>query len=571
MTKLKHVLTLNRILFMLCAIVLLASIYIVLVSTTQKSFNKQSYASSQSYNAQKWTNFPGSTVGKDGAVHFTEIQRQIVNQDGTGGQYNPPVNVVGSHILFTSDFKLTLNASDLAGGEATFRLYQNAPVIYDEWRFESRSIAVTISSDAITAKQWNGLKQSPDSEKIYKISAGSTANVSIEKQGKNANILLGGKRIISFGPSKIFDTGTLWLGADATGDGWTLKDLVISGDAEFSPSLEGDSVDPALITSGLGAMAFKSRPSLKVGSAVSLYPLMTDKNYHDLALSQFTMWTPENEMKAQFIHPKQNVYAFGDADALVDTALKNNIAVHGHALVFGEANAAWMQQTPANKLKSVMEDHIATIVGHYKTKVTEWDVVNEPLSDDDADYKNGHLGLRQHIWYKAMGEQYIANALTAAHNADPAAKLFINEYGLEQDGERWDAMVSLLLRLKAKNVPINGLGFQAHVYEKADRIDTNVLRSHMQQLASMGLVARISEIDVYGNDANLQAQEYASVFTVCKTEPNCTAFSTWGISDKYGSTTSDHTYPPEYGDDLLWDSNFKQKAAYNALLQTLTR
>jgi endo-1,4-beta-xylanase len=295
---------------------------------------------------------------------------------------------------------------------------------------------------------------------------------------------------------------------------------------------------------------------------------MTNDTYRTLAGGQFNMLTPENEMKAQFIHPQPNKYVFEDADALVAFAEANDMTVHGHALVFGEANPKWMQDTPTTKLKQVMTDHIQKIVGHYKGRVAEWDVVNEPLADDASNAGDGS-DLRNTIWFKAMGEQFIGEAFKAARAADPAAKLYMNEYGVEEDGDRWDSLLALIGRLQAQHVPIDGIGFQSHVYEAADHVDPAVLRHHIQQLAKMGLSSRISEIDVHGEDTKVQADEYAGVLGACLAEPACTGFSTWGITDLYGSTTEPHTYPSQLGDDLLWDSSLMTKPAYKSLQSIL--
>jgi len=169
----------------------------------------------------------------------------------------------------------------------------------------------------------------------------------------------------------------------------------------------------------------------------------------------------------------------------------------------------------------------------------------------------------------AMGESFIAEALKTARAADPNAKLFINEFGLEEDGERWNTFISLLKRLQAAGVPIDGVGFQSHVYESTDHIDSTVLKKHMDQLKAMNIQSRVSEIDVHGEDAAVQAQQYQAVMNACRQSLGCTSFSTWGLNDKYGSTTSDHTYPPEFGNDLLWDYKFQPKAAVGALLSAL--
>ncbi|MCF4135954.1 endo-1,4-beta-xylanase [Streptomyces sp. Tue 6430] len=64
-------------------------------------------------------------------------------------------------------------------------------------------------------------------------------------------------------------------------------------------------------------------------------------------------------------------------------------------------------------------------------------MVNEPMSDEDEDYSNGNRGVRPQLWFEAMGEQYIDIAFHAAREADPHAVLYLNEYGVEEDGPRW--------------------------------------------------------------------------------------------------------------------------------------
>ena len=128
-------------------------------------------------------------------------------------------------------------------------------------------------------------------------------------------------------------------------------------------------------------------------------------------------------------------------------------------------------------------------------------------------------------------------------------------------------MINLLQALKSAGVPIDGVGFEAHVYEVGDQINGAVLSEHMQQLARMGLKARISEIDVHGESPQVQSQQYGAVWSACLSNNNCSAFSTWGITDLYGSTTTDHTYPAEYGDDLLWNDHYVPKLAQTNLLE----
>jgi endo-1,4-beta-xylanase len=249
--------------------------------------------------------------------------------------------------------------------------------------------------------------------------------------------------------------------------------------------------------------------------------------------------------------------------------------VHAHTLVWHEALPNWMRENDdPGEVRRTMLRHIAMVAGHFKGQVAEWDVVNEPMSDDEKSYTNGDLGLRseQSPWFEAMGEEYIDEAFRAAHRADPKARLFLNEYGVEEEGERWDALYDLVKRLKERGVPIDGVGFQNHEYAPGDRIDPETFRSHVRDLAELGVQARVSEMDVpIGEDEEdgrqTQADEMAGKLRVCLEEPNCTSFSTWGFTDRYGSTADTKIYPPRTADSLPWDAALRPKLAYERLLE----
>src|SRR5579864_1582581 len=269
-------------------------------------------------------------------------------------------------------------------------------------------------------------------------------------------------------------------------------------------------------------------------------------------------------MKPQFIHPQPSFYSFKEADLLVNTALANGVKVHGHTLVFGEANPAWMQTAPLNQRKQIMVDHITNVIGHFKGRVAEWDVTDELLNDNDD-------GWRPTIWEQAMGIQdEFATAFNTAHQADPSALLCDNEYGLENSDDAWNFYFSFISQEKAAGVPIGCVGFEAHVYDPStDSFSAAQLEARMQQLASIGIVSRIAELDVAGDDPVLQANQYAVALQACLAEPTCIDFSTWGITDKYGSTTNTHEYPLNFGNDLMWDANLQPKPAFKAVQQML--
>ncbi len=515
---------------------------------------------------QDWKYYPGAVVESNN-VTFNPLVRKIVNQDGSGGQVDPAVNV-SRYLSFNSDFQLDFNFDQANNGQSqSVRLYAALPVIYDEWRQETASLNIEIHEESLFVDIYDGNSQEPTGSE-YKIKTNGSYNLVLKTNGNKLFIILNDKEVTNIDAQKLLASKKLWFGVGAEAS-WKLKPIVVgSADnkAQFNDTLpvSANSIDATL------AKLMTSKAGKKFGTAVSLYPLIADYEYQKLAITQFSQWTTENELKSQFVHPEKDQYQFGPADLLVKIAQDNNISVHGHALVFGEANPAWMQQLPKVQLEDVMTDHVNTIVSHFSNSIQEWDVINEPLSDNDADFANGGNGLRRHIWYNAMGEQYIAKALLSARKANPYAKLYINDYGLEEDGQRWEAMLSLIRKLQKQDIPLDGIGFQSHIYEEEDHESTDVIVRHMKQLKDMGLETRISEIDVHGENAKVQSQQYQNVLKACLQSENCTSFTTWGITDKYGSTTNDHTYPAEYGNDLLWDDKYQPKIAQKDLNKLLS-
>ncbi len=505
-----------------------------------------------------WSHMAGGTQGEQGLT-VTPQNRTIQTQDPESDIDNPPINLVGPSLEYRDDFIINISTDGLKNGDA-IRFYSGVPIVYDEWRYEPASIEIMSQENSAMVSVWDGSSSTPASVKKYQLTA-EPNKLTFEKTGNQLKLTADNRLVFVITSRPVFESGKLWFGFSAGSQSLSVKSLTVSYVA-----------GSVKVSKGLTTKAQTSLRSgqIKFGAAIALHPLLTDEKYRQLALNNFNIWTPENEFKAQFIHPSQKTYSFNEADLLVDTALINKIAVHGHALVFGEANPEWMRQAPDDSKQAIMVDHVRTLMTHYKGRVSEWDVINEPLSDEDSDYRNGGDGLRRHLWYKAMGSDYISTALQAARSADPQARLYINDYGLEADGPRWQAMLKLIDKLQAQGVPLDGIGFEAHIHEASDRVDTKVLTRHFQELAKRGLNARISEIDVFGDDGtDAQADDYAKTLKVCLAIPNCVAYSTWGISDKYGSTTEYNSYPLEYGNDLLWDSGFKPKPAYEQVYKIL--
>src|SRR5262252_4880804 len=181
--------------------------------------------------------------------------------------------------------------------------------------------------------------------------------------------------------------------------------------------------------------------SLRIGAAVQARRL-TETDYTDTAAREFNIVTPENEMKFGPIHPGPEMYNFANADAIVDFATSHKMAVKGHTLVWHSQLPGWVTggTWTRESLMSVLHDHIMTVVGRYKGRVVWWDVVNEAMSDQGS-------GLRDTIWLRVIGPDYIEMAFRWAHEADPAAKLLYNDYFAEGLGVKSDAVFTLVRNL----------------------------------------------------------------------------------------------------------------------------
>jgi endo-1,4-beta-xylanase len=267
---------------------------------------------------------------------------------------------------------------------------------------------------------------------------------------------------------------------------------------------------------------------LALGAAVDWSKLREPGDYQDLFLAHYSSLTPENEMKMEALAPTRGNLDFSEADALVRWAEEHGIAVHGHVLVWHRQLPAWLTQaswTPA-ELRSYLQRYVTEVVRHFRGRVESWDVVNEPLRPDGTP--------RSSIWRRVLGDGYIADALRWAHEADPGARLYVNEFDLERPGPKSRAMYRLLAGLVREGVPLDGIGLQAHLTPQW-RPTGRQLRRVMRRYAGLGLRVDISEMDVAigPGDAALaeQARIYRMVARACRVLPECGRFATWGFTD----------------------------------------
>ncbi|MFD8738979.1 endo-1,4-beta-xylanase [Streptomyces sp. NPDC059618] len=285
--------------------------------------------------------------------------------------------------------------------------------------------------------------------------------------------------------------------------------------------------------------------------------------YADLAGGQFSSLTPGNAMKWGTVEPTRGSYNWAEADQIVAFAQAHNQQVRGHTLVWHSQNPDWLTNgtwTTA-ELSGLLQDHITTEVTRYKGKLAAWDVVNEPFNEDGT--------YRSTLWYNGLGSDYIAQALTWAHAADPAAKLYINDYNVEGVNAKSTALYNLVKSLKARGVPIDGVGLQAHLI--VGQVP-GTLQQNIQRFADLGVDVAVTELDIRmqlpSDSTKLaqQAADYKAVFDACVAVARCYGVTVWGFTD------SDSWIPdvfPGYGAATPYDENYAPKPAYDAIAASL--
>ena len=299
--------------------------------------------------------------------------------------------------------------------------------------------------------------------------------------------------------------------------------------------------------------------------------------------AQFNSMTPENAMKMGPIHPEENRYNWTDADAIANFAQQNNIKLRGHTLCWHNQTPPWLfvdadgKQVSRDVLLARLKQHITDVMGRYRGKIYAWDVVNEAVPDTGTDI------YRKSKFYEIIGEDYIEKAFQYAHEADPSAQLFYNDYNTENASKR-DRIYRMLKKLTDKGVPINGVGLQAHwsIYEPTAK----ELEESITKFASLGLKIQFTEVDmsVYPKehvrrakkDTDIseytpemqakQAAQYKMVFDVFrKHRDKITGVTFWNLTDKY-SWLDNFPVPGRKDYPLLFDKDGQPKKAYESVV-----
>ena len=319
-----------------------------------------------------------------------------------------------------------------------------------------------------------------------------------------------------------------------------------------------------------------------MGVAVS--PTSLTGQESNFILSQFNSLTPENALKMGPIHPEENRYHWNEADEIVQFAQNHGLKVRGHNLCWHEQTPKWLfldkegRTVTKEVLLKRLKDHIYTVVNRYKGKIYAWDVVNEAISDNNNQF------LRDSPWSRICGIDYIVEAFKYAHEADPNAQLFYNDYNTENPEKR-ERIYKLLKLLLDSGVPVQGMGLQAHwsiFYPSSQEVKASI-----DKFSSLGLKIQITELDIsiypwekepralkMGEKMEftpeirkIQDNRYADFFKVFReNRDKITGITFWNVSDRY--TWLDN-YPVRGRKNfpLLFDQNLKPKSSFYRVIE----
>ncbi len=316
-----------------------------------------------------------------------------------------------------------------------------------------------------------------------------------------------------------------------------------------------------------------------------------------LVETQFNTVSPENILKWGLVHPKPDQYDFAAADRYVAFGEKYRMFIIGHTLVWHNQTPDWVFKddkgnfVSRDELLKRMREHIQTVVGRYKGRIRGWDVVNEALNDDGT--------LRQSPWLKIIGADFVAKAFQYAHEADPNAELYYNDYSLENEAKRRGA-IALIKRLQAEGIPIKAVGLQGHdslTFPTLDQQDATI-----SEFAKLGIKVNITEFDISvlpdpegfsGDEVTLDfaireklnpyqkslpgkvqknlAERYAKLFGIfLKHRSDISRVTFWNVTDG-DSWLNNFPVRGRTNYPLLFDRQGKPKPAFDAVIQSARR
>ena len=321
---------------------------------------------------------------------------------------------------------------------------------------------------------------------------------------------------------------------------------------------------------------------LLYGTTVAAAQITGDPPFADLVRQEASLVVAENEMKWQVINrgaPGDDDFA--PADTIATFAAANKLVLRGHNLLWYHRTPEWFFDLPdkAAQRQAVVE-HIQQLAGRYRGRIHSWDVVNEPIEPKDGRPD----GLRTAVFLETLGPEYLDLAYRTARDADPNARLVVNEYDVELDAPEQEArriaVLHLLEGMRRSGTPVDAVGIQAHLTAAGGPpFSASLLRRFLADIASLGLTIQITELDVTDEKVpadvtvrdNLVADTYRRFLNAALDEPAVKMVVTWGLSDRHSWIVRRETYQAKWRIDdaasrpLPFDADLEAKPAFDAI------
>ena len=291
----------------------------------------------------------------------------------------------------------------------------------------------------------------------------------------------------------------------------------------------------------------------------------------NLFRNDFSSLTAEWEMKMSPMYDDPNAIDFSTVDQLVDFAESMGVRVHGHALLWHQATPGWLENYNGTdqQFEALIENYIKEVVGRYRGRIASWDVVNEAFLD-------GSGNRRQSVFQERIGDDYIEKAFRWAREADPDVILFYNDYGTIYDTNKFNAMMTMVDDLIAKDVPIDGVGFQMHIsYNFPSK---NQITTATAAIVQRDLQVHYSELDIRVNpeaeDTMLtlelldrQKAKMDEILEVYSTVPSDLQFGItwWGVRDNETWLRDFWNNQNEW--PLMLDDSYNSKPVYESFME----
>lgn len=311
-----------------------------------------------------------------------------------------------------------------------------------------------------------------------------------------------------------------------------------------------------------------AKKGLLLGSAFSNGAFRHDPTYGTVLAREFNCVVAENSMKLNGIQRVRGEFDFTQPDAMMAFAASHDMQVRAVPLVWHDALPPWAEAKtfPRQEALDILREHIFAVMRHFRGRVCAWDVLNEGLADKGP-------GLRKEgPWFHSIGPDYVEKVYHLAHEADPEAVLFYNDFDMDGMSEKADRCYLWIKDLLARGVPIHGIGLQYHVKVEKHPSPTEVTRN-IRRFNDLGLRVHITELDVWlpthatAEHLQQQAAIYRSVIETALAADKCPAVMLWGFTDRYSWVPD--TTGGTYDHALIFDRDYQPKPAYAAIAEAL--